>query len=123
MSKQLTLWAHSKTRDPLSSHRAGDAIRHDRILETQNNATLAAVKKHNGSTSKELAAVYHLDRHMVARRLPGLRTMGKVRNCFDNAKHCKVCTQGTSIADCEYANMRICTVGGRLSITWWIHER
>jgi hypothetical protein len=66
----------------------------------QCRAALALVVAHPGKTSMELAALGTLDRYQLARRLPDLREIGRVRNGED----------------------RVCTASGRLASTWWPAE-
>ncbi len=56
--------------DPLSSHRAADAITPH--LSKQRLEVWEALRRHPGRSTKDLAAVAKLDRHMVARRAPEL---------------------------------------------------
>jgi len=96
--------------DPLSSHRAADKA--DKGIKHQNELCLEAVRKNPGSTSAEIAEYLGVDRHMPARRLPGLRDSGLVLNWY---------------RDSEWANVggatekfsRKCRVTGNRSMTWW----
>jgi DNA-binding MarR family transcriptional regulator len=64
--------------DPLSSHAAADRMQESGAAESQRRKALEAVKEYPGSTSKELAERCHLDRYMLARRLPELSRMGLI---------------------------------------------
>ena len=60
--------------DPLSSHRAADAITPH--LSKQRREVWEALRRHPSRTTKSLAAVAGLDRHMVGRRMKELETHG-----------------------------------------------
>lgn len=92
----------SRSTDPLSSHIAADSIRPH--IESQEETVMKVLGAHPGFTSRELAQRLRIqtggneEKHhqIFHRRLPGLRTKGKVVN----------------------GQMRTCRVSGRLSQTW-----
>ena len=79
--------------DPLSSQLAGEAIEASGQASVQRQIALSAVKRHPGHTSRELAELCPLDRYQLARRLPEIAALKK-------------------------GDLRHCTVGGILSVTW-----
>lgn len=83
--------------DPLSSHLAGIEIEASGIAGTQRSQCLAAVKQHQGLTSKELCDITGLDRYMLARRLPEIKQL-------------------------EQGKMKICNISKKLSVTWWLKK-
>ena len=70
--------------DPLSSHRAADAIAPH--LSGQRRAVWEALKRHPGRSSKELAEVSGLDRYLIARRLPELEQFGLVERVGSDSR-------------------------------------
>ena len=64
--------------DADSSHAAADQLERSGRAAAQLQAVLDAVRRHGGSTSKELAELAGLDRHLVGRRLPELAAQGLV---------------------------------------------
>lgn len=68
----------ARSSDPVTSHEAAAASVKSGSRDSQLTAVLAAVKMFPSSTSAELARNAKLDRHMVARRLPELETLGYV---------------------------------------------
>lgn len=74
--------------DPLTSHEAAAKVNESGDRAAQCQRVLAMVKQLPGATSKELAKRFKVDRHMVGRRLPDLRSMGLVKN--GPARACKV---------------------------------
>jgi len=102
MNAQLTLFDQPSHRiiatpaarrtDPESSHRVAEQHTRSGRRASQQDQAHAAVRAAPGRTSFELA----LDRYMLARRLPECETAGRVRR----------------------STMRICTVTGRLAMTW-----
>ena len=69
----------SRRTDPLSSKRAEDQMRRSGVLKGQQLIALELVKQFPGRSSKELAGLGTLDRYQLARRLPELASMGKVK--------------------------------------------
>lgn len=69
----------SRRKDPPSSKRAEDQIRKSGAMTGQRLIAFDLVKQFPGRTSKELAGLGTLDRYQLARRLPELLSMGKVR--------------------------------------------
>ena len=66
--------------DPNSSHIAADLVHSKtQIAKSQRQEVLRALKKFPGSTSKQLAHLAGLDRHMLGRRLPELEIEGDAR--------------------------------------------
>lgn len=68
--------ARARATDPETSHEAAEAIRSE--ADRQADEVLAMLTANPGLTSRELADQYHVDRYMVARRLPELRERGLV---------------------------------------------
>lgn len=68
----------ARRNDGDGSHAAADALERSGRAAQQLAAVLDAVRKHTGSTSRELAALTGLDRHLVGRRLPELAARGLV---------------------------------------------
>ena len=76
----------ARTADPSSSHEAADHIVSSGKQAQQQSQAAAAVRKHPGLTSLELARATGIDRFVLARRLPevereGLIRRGTVRRC------------------------------------------
>ena len=69
--------ALARTTDPRSSHDAAERLVSSGALSRQESDVLAALVAHPGRTSKSLAEVSGLDRHMVARRLSGIEAKGR----------------------------------------------
>lgn len=69
----------SRRKDPPSSKRAEDQMRRSGAMRGQALIALELVKQFPGRSSKELADLGTLDRFQLARRLPELKAMGKVR--------------------------------------------
>lgn len=77
--------------DPQSSFQAAKRINLDGARHNQKAAVLRAVVRFGGHTSRELAVLADLDRHLVARRLPDLEsdqlvTRGATRVCKESSK-------------------------------------
>lgn len=72
---------HPKARrsDPISSHLAGTENERSGRAATQRDQVLRALRNQPNSTTKELAEMSGLDRHMVARRMPELEQRGLAR--------------------------------------------
>ena len=64
--------------DPDGSRAAGESLESSGLGHTQRRDSLAAVKMYPGQTSKELAELTGLDRHMLGRRLPELLKAGQI---------------------------------------------
>lgn len=79
----------SRRKDPLSSKRAEDQMRRSGALRGQALIALELVKQFPGKSSKELAKLGSLDRYQIARRLPELLSMGKVRREEFEDQDCK----------------------------------
>ena len=60
------------------SHIAADQLERSGRAAQQLSACLEAVRRHPGCTSRELAALVGLDRHLVGRRCPELAKRGSV---------------------------------------------
>lgn len=76
----------ARSDDPTSSHEAADFIVGSGKQAQQQAQAAAAVRKHPGLTSLELARATGIDRFVLARRLPevereGLIRRGIVRKC------------------------------------------
>lgn len=85
MSQQLSLYDRPGTGPPRArrsdadgSHAAADALERSGRAAAQLQAVLDATRLHPGSTSRQLAAISGLDRHLVGRRLPELAYRGLV---------------------------------------------
>ena len=87
----------SKTKDPITSYMAEEDVTLSGARDRQIDLVLSCVRRSAGKTSKELALIFSLDRHMVARRLADL-------------KHKDKAFQG---------HIRECGVSGIKSVTWW----
>ena len=77
----------ARSTDPVTSHLSAARFTASR-RQSQKSRILAAVEALPLHTSAEIAAKTGIDRYVVARRLPDLRTDGKVRN-----RGSRVCTQ------------------------------
>lgn len=103
---QLTLFSGGQSRrietpaarrsDPESSHRAAEEVTASGRRAAQLAQVIAAVRKHPGRTSMELARLTGLDRYLLARRLPEAATAGAVAK----------------------GQQRVCSVSDRLALTW-----
>lgn len=69
----------SRRKDPPSSRRAEDQMKRSGAMRGQALIAFKLVKQFPGRSSKELAKLGTLDRFQLARRLPELKAMGKVR--------------------------------------------
>ena len=85
--------------DPDSSHSAAENAVLENRVESQKNRLAKALEKHPGLTSRELAEVLRIDRHLVARRLPDLEKESPPRS--------------------KKGDSRSCTIGNRQAVTWW----
>ena len=65
--------------DPMTSHRAASVLTRSGARDAQKREVLAALRRHPGVSSKQLAALAKLDRHQCGRRLPDLERDGFVR--------------------------------------------
>jgi len=84
--RPLDFAPRARTRDPLSSHAAADALERSGAARRQLDTVLAALRATPGLTSAELAARHGLDRHMVGRRLPDAERAGLVRRYEHGAR-------------------------------------
>lgn len=84
----------ARNSDPISSHLAAARVTSNGSRAHQRNQASRAVQLFPGYTSQELCTLTHLDRYMLARRLP----------------ECSTVTKGA---------MRACSITGRLAVTWW----
>ena len=84
--------------DPVTSHEAADHAEATGTIGYQQECVAALVRQHPGNTSAELATVGFpgLDRYAIARRLPELVRLGKVRR----------------------GEIRVCSESGRRAVTW-----
>jgi hypothetical protein len=87
--------------DPVTSHIAAETVTASGLRKRQCEQVLSALRRHDGATSFELATWEDLDRHMVARRLPDLRSLGLVRN----------------------GPARRCAESGRKAVTWIVETQ
>ena len=69
----------SKGGDSYTSDLAEERVTKLGVRQEQCRIVYELLQKHIGFTSKELAKISKLDRHMIARRLPDLLNVGKVR--------------------------------------------
>jgi len=69
----------SRAGDSYTSDLAEEKVTKSGIRQQQCRVVYELLQKHNGFTSKELAKISKLDRYMIARRLPDLLGVGKVR--------------------------------------------
>lgn len=77
--------------DPVTSHQAADHVEATGQAQREAAIVLRALRDFPGHTSRELAELAGLDRHLVARRLPELRDAGHAENgpnkrCTSSAK-------------------------------------
>ncbi|MHC1668126.1 winged helix-turn-helix domain-containing protein [Stenotrophomonas maltophilia] len=84
----------ARNTDPDTSHDAAHHIVDSGARKAQQQRVAAAVRQHPGLTSRELADVAGMDRHMVARRLPELEADGVVvhgapRKCRISEMRCQ----------------------------------
>lgn len=105
MNAQLDLFAQrtrtvatpaARRTDPESSHQAAEIHTLSGKRGAQQDQAAAAVRQFPGCTSFELAMRTHMDRYMLARRLPECELAGRVRRGVQRA----------------------CTVTGRLAMEW-----
>lgn len=72
----------ARNTDPPSSHEAASGAVKSGKVGNHSRIVLRALALHPGSTYKQLAThIIGLDKHEVARRLPGLRNKRKVAHC------------------------------------------
>ncbi len=83
--------------DPVTSHLAAQEMYETGAADRQAQSVLGMVQTRGGMTSAELAAHFHADRYMVARRLPELEARGLIRR----------------------GNPTRCRISGRQAMTWW----
>lgn len=86
--------------DPHTSALTGEEVVASGQSAIQQKVYLDLVHKHPGKTSRELAFIRQEDRYIAARRLPELEDAGKVMKGL----------------------ARKCSVGGKLSVTWWPYQ-
>lgn len=89
--------------DPESSKIAADEI--GETAESQCARILAEVVKHPGCTTQELAAISGWSVHTLGRRLPELRTKGRVFNPWFGA-------------GIDAMQLRRCAIRNRLALCW-----
>ena len=68
----------ARATDHDSSHAAADKLEASGKAQAQRNLVLSLVQRWPGMSSGQLARLAGVDRHMVARRCPELRTEGRV---------------------------------------------
>jgi hypothetical protein len=95
---QLSLIPASHRNDPWTSDVAEEEITASGARARQQEIALGVVIQHPGCTSLELAEYCSLDRYQLAKRLPEIRRQGKVKNGMK----------------------RMCRVGNRPAVTWWV---
>lgn len=79
LSPEQCLPPRSRTNDPASSKRAEESAKRSGTMRGGRVLAMELVEKYPGRTSKQLAELGTLDRHMLAKRLPELRAMGLAR--------------------------------------------
>lgn len=94
----------ARNTDPDTSHEAARDIVESGMQAQQQAQVAAAVRRHPGLTSRELADAASMDRHKVARRLPELEADGLVvhgvpRVCKLSGKRCQTWLPVLSDAD------------------------
>ena len=87
----------ARNTDPHSSHDAAEHVTLSGARARQQALAVTAVEQYPGHTSLELAQRAHMDRYMLARRLPEVERIEAVRR----------------------GQERRCSVSGRLACTWW----
>jgi hypothetical protein len=89
----------ARSTDPETSHDAAEQVVKSGLVGRQQAEVLALVRAHQGCTSAELGEllVGQGARFIVARRLPELERLGKVRR----------------------GDKRICRAHGTMAVTWW----
>ena len=83
--------------DPFTSHQAAAEAEGSGLAASARAFCLAAVEARPGLTAGEYARDHHVERTVFGRRLPELRSDGKIKN----------------------GPVRECEVTGRASMTWW----
>lgn len=68
----------ARASDHDSSHAAADELEASGRARAQREQVLALVRRWPGMTSAQLARLGAVDRHLVARRLPDLRSAGRI---------------------------------------------
>ncbi len=92
--------ARARKTDPRTSHEAAREAEASGRAATHREICFKEVIQNPGCTAAEIAAATGLERHVPSRRLPELRDAGLVRN----------------------AEIRLCRVTGRNSMTWYFRE-
>ena len=100
----------ARTTDPISSHEGVDRV----ATKRQREAVLSEVHIRPGRTARELAGETGLDYEMVHKRLPELRTEGKVSNHRQPLQRDRY---GTLFP--LRPSTRKCSVTGRQAMEWW----
>jgi len=116
MTQTSLLFGHALVRrtDPSTSHRAANEMERTGAVTQQASICLAEVRRHPGQTSAEIAVACGLERHIPARRLPGLRDAGKVANYYRDSEW-----QNIEGKQARERYTRVCRVTGNRSMTWW----
>ncbi len=86
--------------DPATSKQASRTYTKTGQRDSDKQRVLAAVVQYPNRTSKELAQLTGIDRHLLAKRLPDLRADGRVQN----------------------GETRVCSVSGNGAMTWEVCE-
>lgn len=76
----------SRTTDPPSSGRAVEALDRSGTLRGQRKIALSLVCKFPGRSSKQLAALGQVDRHMLGRRMKELWMLGHIVRVEDSIR-------------------------------------
>lgn len=90
----------ARNTDPTTSHAAAEDVTSSGVRAVQMMRVFAGVKSFPGRTSRELAELVGIERHAAARRTADLEHLGMVR-------------KGPS---------RVCTLGGRPAVTWYVRD-
>jgi hypothetical protein len=94
---QLELIPAARSTDPATSHEAAKRVTRSGLRHRQMDDVVGLVERFPGRTSKELAEISMLDRHMIARRLPDAEKVGLVMR----------------------GRPKVCSVSGGRAVTWW----
>ena len=102
--------ARARATDPASSHRAAMAITLSGKAGRQQAEILEALKRYDGSTSRELAELSGLSLHVIGRRMPELERKGLIRRvaCEGQDLRCFVVLKPAPLAQ-EIRDERLCT--------------
>jgi len=114
MDNALSAAPLCRNNDPISSAIAAEQVIKSGQVVSHAEQVLAAVRAKPGRTSGELAILFDLDRHEVARRLPGLRDMGRVQHCPNPVCDAACKKNGRYCGEVKSVPLR-----GRRELRWW----